>query len=115
MAHYIIARRPNDVFEVTRFSDNDIPDHTGILDYAKGTLNFNFYHKVTQSTLDKYMLMATQFIKDGEPECTVYFVTEEPPFKVSSYSYGSSIPKEIEQKKKPRGRKIAKRTVVAKK
>lgn len=90
MAHYIIARKQNDVFTVTRFSDTDIPDHIGLLDNKNQNqkLKFNFFYKATSHTLQKYLALVNTFIKDGEPPSTVYFVSDDVPPKVTSHCYG---------------------------
>jgi len=90
MAHYVIAHRPNGRYTVTRFSDLDIPDHVGTVDLDRKSLSFDFYNKVTQPTLDKYLALVRTFIKDGEPASTVYFASEDVPPKITSHCYGIS-------------------------
>ena len=91
MSNYIVAEKLGNIFTVSKFTDNDVPDHVATVTLDKRKVTFDYYHPATPKTIDKYIGLVNQFIREGKPGCTIYFYGEYNKISSHCYSFCSQI------------------------
>ena len=70
--HYFVHQTGPNTFEVIKYSDNDIPDHFGTVNIRSRTVNFHFFHKPNQDTINRYLDLVDLYVKQGMPSDRCY-------------------------------------------